>query len=153
MSIEIRAATSADADAVASLNADVQAIHAAAVPWLFKDQALGAAQVERLLEKPDNFVLLACAGSESVGYVFAELRRFPETPLTHAYQALHVHHISVLEAFRKAGVGRALMDALRNTGEDIGVARITADVWSFNDGARRFFASCGLSPYIERLWS
>jgi hypothetical protein len=36
MAILVRKAVEEDADKLAALNADVQAIHAAALPWLFK---------------------------------------------------------------------------------------------------------------------
>ena len=35
---------------------------------------------------------------------------------------------------------------------ELGIRRITADVWTFNDPARAFFRKCGLTAYIERLW-
>ena len=44
------------------------------------------------------------------------------------------------------------MDALRTAGRERDVERISADVWSFNDRAQRFFDSHGLSPYMMRLW-
>lgn len=141
-----------DAETVSMLNADVQAVHVEAVPWLFKDAAMSVEAIERLLAKPDNHILIASDGTLPVGYLFAEHRKIPETPLTHPYETFHVHHISVREAHRQTGVGAALMDALRTAGGEFGVKRITADVWSFNDTARRFFADQGLAPYMERLW-
>ena len=141
-----------DAETVSMLNADVQAVHVEAVPWLFKDGTLSVEAIERLLAKPENHILIASAEAMPVGYLFAEHRKIPETPLTHPYETFHVHHISVRETHRQSGVGAALMDALRATGGEVGVARITADVWSFNDRARQFFAGQGLTPYMERLW-
>ena len=153
MTIDIRKAKPGDAEIVAELNADVQALHVAAVPWLFKDGTMALEAVERLLEAPDNIVLIAEADAAPVGYLYAEHRRIPETPLTHPYEILHVHHITVLESHRRSGVGQALMDALRAAGKERDVERISADVWSFNDRAQRFFDSHGLSPYMMRLWT
>ena len=153
MTIDIRRAKPSDAAIVAELNADVQALHVAAVPWFFKEGGMKLEAVERLLEAPDNLVLLAEADAAPVGYLFAEHRRIPETPLIYPYEILHVHHISVRESHRRAGVGRALMDALRTAGKERDVERISADVWSFNDRAKRFFDSHGLSPYMMRLWT
>ena len=153
MSIDIRRAEPGDAEIVAELNADVQALHIAAVPWLFKDGGMKLEAVERLLQAPDNLILLAEADAVPIGYLFAEHRKIPETPLTHPYEILHVHHISVRESHRRAGVGQALMDALRTAGKELDVERISADVWSFNDRAQRFFDRHGLSPYMMRLWT
>ena len=153
MTIDVRKAKPGDAEIVAELNADVQALHVAAVPWLFKDETMALDAVKRLLETPDNIVLIAKADAAPVGYLYAEHRRIPETPLTHPYEILHVHHISVRESHRRSGVGQALMDALRAAGKERDVERISADVWSFNDRAHRFFDSHGLSPYMMRLWT
>jgi hypothetical protein len=38
-------------------------------------------------------------------------------------------------------------------GTNLGITLVTADVWSFNDGARAFFRRQGFAQYIERLWS
>jgi len=38
-------------------------------------------------------------------------------------------------------------------GTNLGITLVTADVWSFNDGARAFFRRQGFDQYIERLWS
>lgn len=151
--IEIRDACANDAEALCALNEDVQALHAAAVPWLFKTHGLGVEAFKKILENSNSFLLVATAGSELVGYLYAEHRKYPETPLTYAYQILHVHHISVRDAFRKSGVGKALMNRLHEVGDAAGVNRISADVWSFNDNARKFFKTSGLSAYIERLWN
>lgn len=153
MSIDIRTAQPDDAEIVAELNADVQALHVAAVPWLFKDGAMTPEAAKRLLEAPDNIVLVAEANAVPVGYLYAEHRRVPETPLTHPYEILHVHHISVRESHRQSGVGQALMEELRVAGKERGVERISADVWSFNERAQRFFDGHGLSPYMVRLWT
>ena len=152
MNIDIRRAGTGDAETVSALNGDVQAVHVEAVPWLFKDAAMSVEATERLLAKPDNHILIASAEAVPIGYLFAEHRKIPETPLTHPYETFHVHHISVRATHRQTGIGAALMDALRTTGDELGVKRITADVWSFNDTARRFFAGQGLAPYMERLW-
>ena len=51
--IAIRAATDADAPALVSLNADVQAIHAEALPWRFKPPgAWIAADAQALFARP-----------------------------------------------------------------------------------------------------
>ena len=45
-----------------------------------------------------------------------------------------------------------LFERLREKGRELDVERYTADVWSFNESAQRFFADCGLSPYKQNLW-
>jgi ribosomal protein S18 acetylase RimI-like enzyme len=105
-----------------------------------------------LLAKPENVVLLARLGPEPAGYVYAEIVRRPETSLRFAHTMIYLHHISVAVAYRKVGVGRALIEAVRKRGAEQGISTLALDVWSFNEPARRFFRRCGLTPYNERLW-
>jgi ribosomal protein S18 acetylase RimI-like enzyme len=63
---------------------------------------------------------------------------------------IYLNHISVAAPFRKLGVGRALVEAVRQIGAQHNISTLALDVWSFNEPARRFFRRCG--PYNERLW-
>jgi diamine N-acetyltransferase len=155
MTIEVRRATADDAELVSALNADVQALHAAAVPGRFKPpepDTFPAREVIALLEIPENLVFLAHADRKPAGYAYAEVIRRPETSLTYVYEAVHIHHISVRSDVRRKGAGSALLGAVRAAGLELGIAVLTLDVWSFNEDARAFFRRNGFSPYIERLW-
>jgi ribosomal protein S18 acetylase RimI-like enzyme len=155
MTIAVRRATAADAELVSALNADVQAIHAAALPWRFKPpepDSFPASEVIAILEVPENLFFLAHADREPAGYAYAEVVRRPETSLTFVYEAVYIHHISVRSEYRRQGVGSALLSAVRASGLELGIALLTLDVWSFNEDARAFFRQSGFSPYIERLW-
>jgi len=152
MPVSIHHATRGDIATISNLNHDVQAKHVAAMPWLFKDVPLDSATVASLLDHADTIMLLARLDGESAGYVYAQARSFPETPLTFAYKAVHVHHISVRKELRQSGIGRALVEAVKSAAADRGIERVTADIWSFNEQAVRFFQSCGLSPYLMRCW-
>jgi ribosomal protein S18 acetylase RimI-like enzyme len=153
--INIRQATPDDAELISSLNVDVQAIHAAALPERFKrpgPASFTAAETRGLLAKADNLVFLAFTHSAPAGYTYAEIIRRPETSLTYAYQMIHVHHISVKPEHRRRGVGSALLDAVRLSASSLDIAQLTVDVWSFNDAARTFFHRHGFEHYIERFW-
>ncbi len=152
MQIDIRPAEPADADVISVLNRDVQSKHATALPWLFKDGKLGREVADTLLRSDQNLVLLASIGGEPAGYIYAEFREFPESPFTFPYQALHIHHISVAEPFKRTGIGHALMRCVLAAAQERNVHRLTADFWIFNHEAHAFFESFGLSPYNIRVW-
>jgi ribosomal protein S18 acetylase RimI-like enzyme len=133
----------------------VQAIHAAALPRRFKppgSNTFPPSEVKALLAKPESILLLAHCGSDPAGYAYAELVRRPETSSVYASEVTYLHHISVAESFRKQGVARSLIDALRKRGAEFGITALALDVWSFNEGARSFFRRYGLSTYNERMW-
>ncbi len=156
MSTIVRRATESDATLISALNADVQAVHAAAVPWQFKvpnAASFPPAEVAALIADPDNLVFLAEVASEPAGYAYAEVVRRPETWFSYAFEMVYLHHISVRPAHRRAGVGTALIDAVRAAANGIGIDLLALDVWSFNEDARAFFRREGFSPYNERLWN
>ena len=60
--MEIRVASPVDVDSIAALNVDVQNIHAAAHPHIFKsvsDGEFAKAYIAEQLSKPDHFFFLA----------------------------------------------------------------------------------------------
>jgi diamine N-acetyltransferase len=155
MTIAVRRATAADAELVSALNADVQAIHAAVMPWRFKPpnpDTFPAREVVALLEKPESLMFLAHADGKPAGYAYAEVVHRPETSLTFAFEMVHIHHVSVGSEFRRQGAGTALLDAVRASGLELGIELFLLDVWAFNDDARTFFQRNGFSRYTERLW-
>jgi ribosomal protein S18 acetylase RimI-like enzyme len=156
MAILIRKAVEQDADVLGALNADVQAVHAAAMPWLFKPpgpDTFPPAAVKDLLAQPENLIFLAEVDGTAAGYAYAEVVERPETPFIHAQDTLHLHHISVRPAWRRHGVGSALIAAVRAAATDAGITHVALDVWTFNEEARAFFRRCGFASYNERLWS
>jgi ribosomal protein S18 acetylase RimI-like enzyme len=146
----------ADAETISRLNADVQAIHAAALPGWFKPPGAGAlplAEAAEMIEGPDSLVFLAELGSEPAGYAYAEVIRRPEEPWREAYEMVYLEHISVRPEFRRQGVGAALIAAWRAGAAELGITLLGLDVWSFNEEARRFFRRQGFTAYNERLWN
>ena len=85
--------------------------------------------------------------------MYAEVVHLPESPLRHAWDEVHVHHISVRPAYRRKGLARALLDSVRAAGWEIGINVMTLQVWTFNEGAQAFFRQQGFTPYMLRLWN
>jgi ribosomal protein S18 acetylase RimI-like enzyme len=154
----IRRATAADAEAVASLNTDVQALHAEALPWRFKPPGPATFPPEAaaaLIAKPETIIFVAETRMvrTPVGYIYAEVLRREETPFTYAHEMVYIHHISVRPEFRAQDLGEALLDAVRAAAAERKIGLITLDVWSFNGPARAFFRRNGFTIYNERLWN
>ena len=155
MKVIVREATEADADSISSLNSDVQAAHASAVPWLFKPagpEAFPPDAVAELLDEPGNLVFIAEVESCPAGYVYAEIIDRPETSFNYAYQMIYIHHVSVRPTLRRQGVGRALLEAVQTEANKRDIRMISLDVWTFNDAARAFFSRSGFTAHSERLW-
>lgn len=153
MSITVRRATQTDAALIATLIADVQELHAAALPRQFKpvEKVSYAKDAAAILARPERLVFLAYVGEEPAGFIHAEAIRQPETSLLQAQQTLYIHAISVRPDYRRRGVGGALIEALRGAGQSLRIERLGLNVWAFNEPARAFFRRQGFTVCCEWL--
>jgi ribosomal protein S18 acetylase RimI-like enzyme len=152
----VRRASLGDAETISSLNSDVQALHARALPWRFKPPGpttFTPSDVAAILARPEHIFFIASVEGEAAGYAFAEIIRRAESNTQCSYDMMHLHHISVRPQYRRRGVGNALMKAVRAAGQELGITLVALDVWTFNKDARAFFARQGFAPYNERLWN
>ena len=51
------------------------------------------------------------------------------------------------ENHQRMGIGRKLMDALKQTAQKNQYPRIELDVWSFNEGAKQFYEAAGMKAF------
>ena len=80
--ITVRRAEAADAAIVAALNADVQAIHAAAIPWRCKaptSDSFAPGELVALLSTGKFVCFIGEVEGEPAGTLFAEIQRRTET--------------------------------------------------------------------------
>jgi ribosomal protein S18 acetylase RimI-like enzyme len=155
MTLEIRKAREEDNALLAKLNEDVQALHAAALPHFFKqpnvdDPGLADMFIEKLTDT-NQFILIAFVDNIPAGYVYAELQIKSETPRHPKKNMVYVHHISVRPKFQKQGIGRALLDEIKVYASQKGIETLALDVWTFNENARTFFKSYGLTTFNEKM--
>jgi len=147
--IVIRRATPPDAEAIVALSAEVQSRHAAALPRLFKPvsaTSFAPAAVRELLAQPEWIVFVACADETVVGYASAEIQWRAATPFRQPIASLYVHWMGVCAEWRRRGVGRQLVDALREIARALELQALMLDVWSFNADARAFYERVGFHP-------
>lgn len=153
MKIAVRRAQPKDAESLGRLSAEVQALHAEAMPELFKPANPNAFAVAgEMLDDPDTVLFVAEADTAVVGYVYGEIIRRSESRWRYAQELLYLHQIGVRADYREQGIGLKLLEAVTETAEARGVRTLNLDVWSFNERAVVFFRRCGFSPYNERLW-
>lgn len=151
----VRRADVDDASIISDLNQDVQATHAAGLPWLFKPagpQVFSPSTVSELLIQGQTLMHLALADHIPVGYIYAEIRHYSETSYRYAFDEIYIHHISVRPTHRSRGVGSKLLDAIMSDANQRGIPQIAADFWIFNEPALSFFKKHGFETYNQRAW-
>jgi ribosomal protein S18 acetylase RimI-like enzyme len=153
--LTIRPATVGDYEAVARLNAEVQQLHADALPHLFKPASPASfpqPRFEHMLGQAGCHLLVAVADGP-VAYLLAELVEPPQTHARYAQRALRIHEVSVAADFRGRGCGSALLQDARSLAASHGVTRLDLDTWWFNERARGFFKAAGFRELNVRLVS
>ena len=154
--LDIREAGVRDAAVISELNTDVQRIHAAEHPWRFKEpgpDSFTETDAAEFIGRPNRFSFVAFVNNEPKGYVVAEIREMPETSRVFEHAMVYVHHLSVRPDSQGHGIGKALLDAVKQRGDATGISLLALDTWTFNEKALRFFQRYGLVPYNIRLWN
>jgi len=153
--MDIRLATTQDAEIISALNAEVQKVHADALPHLFKppsQETFPSSLVRQLLADPTTYIFIADSNGTPVGYIYTQIIRRAESHLRYALDRIYIHQISVDQAYQRHGVGQELLQTVVGLAKEHGISSIALDVWSFNTQARAFFASQGFNVYNENMW-
>lgn len=145
--MRVRKASNDDVTAIVAINREVQALHVALAPNVFKaelDEAAVTAFFERILSAPGHVVLAAEHDGTMAAYAWIEIQQRPVTPFSHAHTRLFVHHIGVLAVARRYGVATELLAAAELEGRSAGATELALDTWVGNEAAQAFFAARGL---------
>ena len=140
----------ADASLLALLNRDVQRLHAALEPGVFKphaDDEEVAAFFAARLALPEHHMRIAEAAEGPKGYIWFEVQERPETPLKLAQKRIYIHHLSVQSDARRQGIASALLNHVTEEAAVRGIASVALDTWAANVSARSFFSARGFEPF------
>ena len=145
MKVTVRQATQADADALAELCAEVQAIHVQLHPHLFLEPALYelADFFRDRLDDPDFTAYLAFDGDQPVGYVLLNVVRRPANLLLRKREYLEIDQICVRENHRRQGIGEQLVSRAAEVARELGVEEVQLNVWADNAPAVAAFEALG----------
>ena len=148
----IRFADLSDKAAVNALRRQVNDLHVAGRPDLFKP-GFGPEirdHVDLYLKREIGYAAVMETEGEVAGMVMVDYIEKPETPYGPARRFVHIAEICVDEKFRRQGVGQALMDFVKADAKEKGFPRIELDVWSFND-ALSFYEAEGFTVFRRFL--
>ena len=141
---------------IAELNFFVQKIHNDAYPNIFKSYSANEGIkpfFEQILKDLKNYIFIAYLQDIPVGYLWAQIQKIPETPLTYSKRRIYIHHVSVDEKYRKNGVGACLIDQVKKVSKEQDIPDIAVETWTFNKDANHFFQSQGFDIYSFRMWN
>ena len=146
--MEIRFAEAKDVTGILALLRQVGQVHHQGRPDIFRSGALkyDEAALEALLRDEDRPIFIAEEQGRVLGYGFCKCNDHSGNPVFTGYRELYIDDICVDENFRGQGVGSAVYQAICRFAKEQGFYNITLNVWSFNEGAMRFYEKCGMKP-------
>lgn len=143
-----------DYEVIASLNEDVQNLHANLYPKYFKKINFDEVKdfFMKIIDKPEFIFLLIEDNEINHGYAWIEIRDNPENAFKRAYKLLFVHQISISESSRNTGFGSMLMEEIYGIARSNEVKRIELDYWCDNHIAKNFYQKQGFTIYREFVY-
>lgn len=146
--MEIRFAKREDTPAILRLLQQVGQVHHLGRPDIFREgaQKYGASQVMDLMDKPGTAIFVAAQDDAVLGYCFCMLKKHEKDPVIADYTELYIDDICIDEEKRGQHIGKALYEAACRYAKQSHCYNVTLNVWSFNEGALRFYESLGMKP-------
>ncbi len=156
MQIQIRAATSADMDAIQRIYAYGDAVHLAALSEFFRkvDQpARPISYLQEHLDRDDAAIFLAIDDAgDAVGLLHLYHRAVPDLPMLVPRRYAMIEGLVVLPEAQRQGVGSALLRHAERWALSRGIDQVELAVWEFNAGARQFYESQNYGTIRRTMW-
>lgn len=106
-----------------------------------------ATRLRAVTEDPEARALVATVDGEVAGMVVLEVTAY--APLF-AQRAVHAHYLHVREAYRRHGVGKALLAAAVTFAGEVGAEHVMTSVPPQMRDTQRFYARLGFAPIVVR---
>lgn len=127
----------------------VEMVHHNGRPDLFKYMAKKYTDAElAVLIKDDSRPIFVGVNDEEqvLGYAFCIFQQHLNDNILTDIKTLYIDDLCVDENIRGRHVGRQLYDYVIDFAREQGCYNVTLNVWTLNEGAMKFYESCGLVP-------
>ena len=138
---------------VNELRKQVNDIHVAGKPEVFKPGFSQALQdhIFTIWNDPAQEIAVCERDGVLCGYAVLHHIVKPESPFSFARDFLDVDEFGVDEAYRRRGVGLAMVAFIREYAKEKGFRRIELNMWEFNRDALAFYEAAGFTTYRRYL--
>lgn len=147
--MEIKRADTRHLSGLNSLLLQVLTVHHNGRPDLFKDNTRKYTdeQLVEMLKDDSNPIFVAVDENEKVlGYAFCRFIQHLNDNILTDIKTLYIDDLCVDENCRGQHVGKQVYDYVIDFAKKSGCYNVTLNVWTLNEGARKFYEKCGLVP-------
>lgn len=148
--MKIRRAEKQDMDGIDNLLNQVLMVHHNGRPDLFKSNTRKYMDEELLAILGDDSrpVFVGVDEQERVlGYAFCVFQQHVGDNILTDIKTLYIDDLCVDESLRGQHIGKQLYEYVLKFAKEQGCYNVTLNVWECNPGAKKFYESCGLTPY------
>jgi aminoglycoside 3-N-acetyltransferase I len=150
--MEILALPPSEAARLIPLLQDLHALHVehqpARYPAAPSDTALALWLQEWLQAENITALIAESPQGALLGYVIYGVEHRPPLPVLFEETRVMVHHIATAKAFRRMGVGQALLTVVKQRAKTLGIGTIATTYAPFNKTSAGLFESQGLKPVL-----
>ena len=150
MTMEIRRAKKQDMDGINNLLNQVLMVHHKGRPDLFKSNTkkyMDEELSELILDDSRPIFVGVDEAGQVMGYAFCIFQCHENDNILTDIKTLYIDDLCVDETLRGQHVGKQLYEYVLKFAKEQGCYNVTLNVWECNPGAKKFYESCGLTPY------
>jgi GNAT superfamily N-acetyltransferase len=152
--ITYRIATVDDALSMCELGQLLNAVHHAARPDIYapatEEFFRDLPHWSRLFEKPGHVAFIAHVGEQPAAFITASLSA-SSGPLMQPQNVVRIGSVCVAEQYSGKGIGRGLMDRVKNWAIEQHAQDLRLTVWPFNTRAARMYAEFGFEHRASEM--
>lgn len=155
MNVSIRRATKRDYKSISEL---LQILHVLHVKnrddvYLENDNILTENQYMNILKNDNKMIYVAINQDIVIGYILSSMIKIDQSSVCKKDKILYIDEIIINNKYRRMGIGKRLIEYIKQKGNDIGCKTVQVNVWSFNNCAIEFYKKNGFTTRNIRLES
>lgn len=147
--VKVRRARENELERVNELRMQVNAIHVAGKPEVFKPGFPEGLRnyIYAIHKDPEQFIAVAEKNGTICGFAVLHHINRPENPFMKERDFLDIDEFCVDEAFRRQGIASEMIAFIREFAKEKGSHRIELNMWEFNQDALAFYEAAGFRTY------
>ena len=151
MNLEIR--LEKNVEILARLNKSVHDLQQTWHPEIFREYNYEtmSKMFDEMLQKDFIHSLIAYSSGQPVGYAVLIVRNYDIPLFCEDHKSIYIDQMCVIEEYRHQGVGKQLMEKIKEFALDKDIKRIELSVWVDNVNAIKFYEKMGFADYLNNM--